>query len=238
VPGIKPWKAAAAGQSMQAYLLAELTRLAERPSMAEITQRAQPGPGPPDRPRPCRTSSRRCGLRGTGRNHERLRPRRLRGGGGADRGGQPRRRTAVRSGRGLPSRSSSSKRRARALASRRRGGCPGRARAVLSISPGDVVPVAQSSLSGVRGNLARSGPAPVGAPALPGRARAPLCRLAAVDQVEPAVVDGERGVHGRGDPGDQGFRAPGLAVGGGDVAQVRVGAVAAVGQVQGVVEDG
>lgn len=34
-------KAAAAGQSMQAYLLGELTRLAERPSMAEITQRAQ-----------------------------------------------------------------------------------------------------------------------------------------------------------------------------------------------------
>jgi hypothetical protein len=34
-------KASAAGQSMQAYLLGELTRLAERPSMAEITQRAQ-----------------------------------------------------------------------------------------------------------------------------------------------------------------------------------------------------
>lgn len=34
-------KAAAAGQSMQAYLLAELTRLAERPSMAEIVRRAQ-----------------------------------------------------------------------------------------------------------------------------------------------------------------------------------------------------
>jgi len=34
-------KAAAAGQSMQSYLLGELTRLAERPSMAEITQRAQ-----------------------------------------------------------------------------------------------------------------------------------------------------------------------------------------------------
>ena len=34
-------KAAAAGQSMQAYLLGELTRLAERPSMAEITRRAQ-----------------------------------------------------------------------------------------------------------------------------------------------------------------------------------------------------
>ncbi len=34
-------KAAAAGQSMQAYLLGELTRLAERPSMAEIIQRAQ-----------------------------------------------------------------------------------------------------------------------------------------------------------------------------------------------------
>ena len=34
-------KAAAAGQSMQSYLLSELTRLAERPSMAEITQRAQ-----------------------------------------------------------------------------------------------------------------------------------------------------------------------------------------------------
>jgi antitoxin FitA len=34
-------KAAAAGQSMQAYLLGELTKLAERPSMAEITRRAQ-----------------------------------------------------------------------------------------------------------------------------------------------------------------------------------------------------
>lgn len=34
-------KAAAAGQSMQAYLLAELTKLAERPSMAEIVSRAQ-----------------------------------------------------------------------------------------------------------------------------------------------------------------------------------------------------
>jgi antitoxin FitA len=34
-------KAAAAGQSMQSYLLGELTRLAERPSMAEIAQRAQ-----------------------------------------------------------------------------------------------------------------------------------------------------------------------------------------------------
>lgn len=34
-------KAAAAGQSMQAYLLAELTKLAERPSMAEIVRRAQ-----------------------------------------------------------------------------------------------------------------------------------------------------------------------------------------------------
>ncbi len=34
-------KAAAAGQSMQAYLLGELTRLAERPSMAEIVRRAQ-----------------------------------------------------------------------------------------------------------------------------------------------------------------------------------------------------
>jgi len=31
-------KAAAAGQSMQAYLLGELTRLAERPSMAEIVR--------------------------------------------------------------------------------------------------------------------------------------------------------------------------------------------------------
>lgn len=34
-------KAAAAGQSMQAYLLGELTRLAERPSMADIVARAQ-----------------------------------------------------------------------------------------------------------------------------------------------------------------------------------------------------
>jgi antitoxin FitA len=34
-------KAAAAGQSMQAYLLGELTQLAERPSMAEIVARAQ-----------------------------------------------------------------------------------------------------------------------------------------------------------------------------------------------------
>lgn len=34
-------KAAAAGQSMQAYLLRELTRLAERPSMADIVARAQ-----------------------------------------------------------------------------------------------------------------------------------------------------------------------------------------------------
>ena len=34
-------KAAAAGQSMQSYLLGELTKLAERPSMAEIAQRAQ-----------------------------------------------------------------------------------------------------------------------------------------------------------------------------------------------------
>src|ERR1700722_14214588 len=34
-------KAAAAGQSMQAYLLAELSKLAERPSMAEIVARAQ-----------------------------------------------------------------------------------------------------------------------------------------------------------------------------------------------------
>jgi hypothetical protein len=34
-------KAAAAGQSMQAYLLGELTRLAEQPSMAEIVRRAQ-----------------------------------------------------------------------------------------------------------------------------------------------------------------------------------------------------
>jgi hypothetical protein len=34
-------KAALAGQSLQAYLLGELTRLAERPSMAEIVKRAQ-----------------------------------------------------------------------------------------------------------------------------------------------------------------------------------------------------
>jgi len=34
-------KAAAAGQSMQAYLLDELSKLAERPSMAEIVRRAQ-----------------------------------------------------------------------------------------------------------------------------------------------------------------------------------------------------
>jgi len=34
-------KAAAAGQSMQAYLLGELTKLAERPSVAEIVRRAQ-----------------------------------------------------------------------------------------------------------------------------------------------------------------------------------------------------
>lgn len=34
-------KATAAGQSMQAYLLGELTKLAERPSMAEIIRRAQ-----------------------------------------------------------------------------------------------------------------------------------------------------------------------------------------------------
>src|SRR5262249_8747049 len=34
-------KAAAAGQSMQAYLLAELSKLAERPTMAEIVRRAQ-----------------------------------------------------------------------------------------------------------------------------------------------------------------------------------------------------
>jgi len=34
-------KAAASGKSMQSYLLAELTRLAERPSMAEIVARAQ-----------------------------------------------------------------------------------------------------------------------------------------------------------------------------------------------------
>lgn len=34
-------KAAAAGQSMQAYLLGELSKLAERPSMAEIVRRAQ-----------------------------------------------------------------------------------------------------------------------------------------------------------------------------------------------------
>jgi hypothetical protein len=34
-------KATAAGQSMQAYLLAELSKLAERPSMAEIVRRAQ-----------------------------------------------------------------------------------------------------------------------------------------------------------------------------------------------------
>jgi antitoxin FitA len=34
-------KAAAAGQSMQAYLLGELSKIAERPSMAEIVRRAQ-----------------------------------------------------------------------------------------------------------------------------------------------------------------------------------------------------
>ena len=34
-------KAAAAGQSMQAYLLSELSKLADRPSMAEIVRRAQ-----------------------------------------------------------------------------------------------------------------------------------------------------------------------------------------------------
>lgn len=34
-------KAAAAGQSMQAYLLGELGKLAQRPSMAEIVRRAQ-----------------------------------------------------------------------------------------------------------------------------------------------------------------------------------------------------
>jgi hypothetical protein len=34
-------KAASSGKSMQSYLLAELTRLAERPSMAEIVARAQ-----------------------------------------------------------------------------------------------------------------------------------------------------------------------------------------------------
>ena len=34
-------KAAASGKSMQSYLLAELARLAERPSMAEIVARAQ-----------------------------------------------------------------------------------------------------------------------------------------------------------------------------------------------------
>lgn len=34
-------KAAAAGQSMQAYLLGELGKLADRPTMAEIVSRAQ-----------------------------------------------------------------------------------------------------------------------------------------------------------------------------------------------------
>jgi hypothetical protein len=34
-------KAAASGQSMQAYLLGELSKLAERPSMAEIIRKAQ-----------------------------------------------------------------------------------------------------------------------------------------------------------------------------------------------------
>jgi hypothetical protein len=34
-------KAAASGRSMQAYLLGELTKIAERPSMAEIVRRAQ-----------------------------------------------------------------------------------------------------------------------------------------------------------------------------------------------------
>jgi len=34
-------KAALAGQSLQAYLLGELTRLSARPSMAEIIQRAR-----------------------------------------------------------------------------------------------------------------------------------------------------------------------------------------------------
>lgn len=34
-------KAAAAGQSMQAYLLGELSKLADRPDMAEIVRRAQ-----------------------------------------------------------------------------------------------------------------------------------------------------------------------------------------------------
>jgi hypothetical protein len=34
-------RAALAGKSLQSYLLGELTRLAERPSMAEIIERAQ-----------------------------------------------------------------------------------------------------------------------------------------------------------------------------------------------------
>jgi antitoxin FitA len=34
-------RAAAAGQSMQGYLLGELSKLAERPDMAEIVRRAQ-----------------------------------------------------------------------------------------------------------------------------------------------------------------------------------------------------
>ena len=34
-------KAALAGKSLQSYLLGELTRISERPSMAEIVQRAQ-----------------------------------------------------------------------------------------------------------------------------------------------------------------------------------------------------
>lgn len=41
VPDELARKAAGAGQSMPAYLLGELSKLAERPSMAEIVSRAQ-----------------------------------------------------------------------------------------------------------------------------------------------------------------------------------------------------
>ena len=67
-------KAAAAGQSMQSYLLGELTRLAERPTMAEIVKRAQARAKASGSSVRWAMLSPRCGPRVIGRSRQRLRP--------------------------------------------------------------------------------------------------------------------------------------------------------------------
>ena len=96
-------KAAAAGQSMQAYLLAELSKLAERPSMAEIVRRAQARAKATGSTVTMDDAVAACATREiAGRSHERIRSRRIRRRDRADRARDRGSRPAGHRRRGFP----------------------------------------------------------------------------------------------------------------------------------------